>query len=69
MNRDQKVKKLCKQARDQRNGPQCYQKMKINPKAFAIPILSAITSAKIGAARIGIANALAFSDNTWGPFL
>ena len=33
----------------------CYQRMKINPKAFAVPILTAIN-----AIRIEIANALEF---------
>ena len=36
-----KVKKACKQVRDQRNGVQVLLEMKINPKAFAIPILTA----------------------------
>ena len=42
-----KVIKVCKQVRDQRNGVQVLtkNKNKINSKAFAIPILTAITSA------------------------
>ena len=45
--------------------------MKINPKAFAIPILTAIISAKILIAivRIGIANVFSFYNSTWAPFL
>ena len=41
-----KVKILCKQVRDQRNGAQVLLDNEINPKAFAIPILTAIASAK-----------------------
>ena len=33
--------KVHKQAGDQRNGAKAYQKNKINPKAFTIPILTA----------------------------
>ena len=50
MEQGSKVKKVHKQVRDQRSMEvnkrlKYYQKMKINPKAFAIPILTAIKSA------------------------
>ena len=45
-NRDQ-MSKIQKQVRDEKNIEankrlKCYQRMKINPKAFAIPILTAL---------------------------
>ena len=42
--------------------PKCYYKMKINPKAFAIPILTVAIKilADMIAVRMGIANALGF---------
>ena len=47
----------------------CYsnQRKKINPKAFAIPILTALAQAELIAVRRGVANALefiSFSNNT-----
>ena len=55
------VKKVSKQIRDERNMEtnkrfKCYWRMKINPKACAIPILTSL----VNAVRIGIANALGF---------
>ena len=58
--------KLCKQVRDQRsieanNMLKCYYIAKyLNPKAFAIPILTALGQADLIAVRIGIVNALGF---------
>ena len=44
--------------------PKCYWKLKINPKAFAIPILTvAIYLADVITVRIGIANVLGFIFN------
>ena len=40
-----KIKKVHKQVRGQRNGIQVLLEIKVNPKAFAIPILTAATSA------------------------
>ena len=37
-----------------------YQMMKINSKAFAIPILTTLNKADLTAVRIGIANTLGF---------
>ena len=52
------MSKSMKKVRDERNMEtikrlKCYQRLKINPKAFAIPILAVVV-------RIGIANALEF---------
>ena len=41
MEQGSKVKKVCKQDRDQRNGAQALLENEINTKAFAIPILTA----------------------------
>ena len=63
MEQGSNVKKVQKQVRDERNMEankrlKCYQRMKINPKAFTctIPILTVVNNA----VRIGIANALGF---------
>ena len=59
-----KIQNLCEKFNDQKtmkqDGTQSYgfYRRKVNSKAFAIPILTAITMIKADAVRIGIANAL-----------